>query len=216
MPRMMKSLPFIVTLMLVAGFVVFIWRGGAKRLNDVVVEPEFAATAKKPVSIQTPPDDLSTAPAAHLATVAMPAAPSQTSGSEAPVAKAKPAIKQRATALSTPRTQLPAEKGLVTEQGVNISAVGTLMKGEEFDELLDRVSAQSLQEPLAIDLTALYSAAAAEASRSAADVFLQRNAGLLRHADRYFNGCVCGMVGLLPVEPAGPGLHDGNACQDVG
>ncbi len=76
----------------------------------------------------------------------------------------------------SPPAQLPAEAGLVTAGGISMKAIQTLMKDDDFDSRVERLSEQSLQEPLAIDLTALHASAAADASQNVTGVEVKRMA----------------------------------------
>lgn len=82
------------------------------------------------------------------------------------------------------RDQLEAEAQLMgptvtrpdgTQTGsVDVKAIGAIMKGEGFDRYMDALAKQASQEPLAMDLTELYSIRAKDAAQSAPGVGVQR------------------------------------------
>ena len=77
---------------------------------------------------------------------------------------------------ASPRKQLSAEAGLVTAGGISVKAIQALMQDDDFDNRIERLSEQSLHEPLAIDLTALHASAAADASQNVTGVEVKRMA----------------------------------------
>ncbi|MEO7916049.1 MAG: hypothetical protein ABIR16_00270, partial [Dokdonella sp.] len=130
----------------------------------------------QPTAMSMPSRTALPTPAAIAVPTATPPADLGTAITPVPATKREGASPPSAAMPSEPRTQLPAEAGLVTGNGVDMKAIGKLMKSDDFDETIDRLSEQSLQEPLAMDLTALNSAVMAEASRSVPDVSVQRMA----------------------------------------
>ncbi len=70
--------------------------------------------------------------------------------------------------------QLPAEAGVVIDDGQEFKGIRDVGSDEDFVQRMERLSEQSLQDRLAIDLTALSSSAAAETSRQIIGVEVKR------------------------------------------
>ena len=94
----------------------------------------------------------------------------------APVVTPQQAAPKAETAQPPGPAQLPAEAGLVTAGGIAMKGIRALMNDDDFDSRIARLSEQSLQEPLAIDLTALNASAAADASQNVTGVEVNRMA----------------------------------------
>ncbi|MGB4859561.1 MAG: hypothetical protein WBP11_09560 [Dokdonella sp.] len=173
MSRFGKMLFAIIALVLAAGCW-YLWRNrdsGAPEMT--AVGPE---TVTQPITMRATGQVPSTTPAPIPAPDPRPQAGAPTVVTSLPAMKSERETPPEGTTRSEPRTQLPAEAGLVTENGVDMKAIGRLMKSDDFNNAIERLSEQSLQEPLAMDLTALTSAVAAEVSRSVPDVSMQRMA----------------------------------------
>lgn len=88
----------------------------------------------------------------------------------APASEARDHLEAEAQLLAPPRT-LPDGTPL---NGIDVKSSAAIMKGEGFDRYMDALGEQASKEPLATDLTELYSTSANGAAESAEGVVVRR------------------------------------------
>lgn len=88
----------------------------------------------------------------------------------APASEARDHLEAEAQLLAPPRTR-PDGTPL---NGIDVKSSAAIMKDEEFDRYMDALAEQASKEPLAMDLTELYSTSANDAAQSAEGVAVGR------------------------------------------
>ena len=133
MSRFGKMLFIFIALVLAAGCWYLWWNRDSGAPEVTAVGPE---TVTQPVTMRATGRVPSTTPAAIAAPDPLPRAGAPTLVSSLPATKSERATPPERTTPSGPRTQLPAEAGLVTENGLDMKAIGKLMKSDDSTTLL--------------------------------------------------------------------------------
>lgn len=165
-----RRLYLIAALALVAGMTALLLMPTEDVPAAVSAPPPPASASQAAMTTQQSPPHVTTDGARSPITVAPQTAVTEPPRHTPPVVVTPPnppaAIEPPASAAVAARGHLDAEDAFVTDRMVDVRAFAALVKGDDFDRVMDELSAQSSQSPLAKDLTALISAEAARASAS--------------------------------------------------
>lgn len=175
MSPVLKGGLLVAVVVLIGGFAAYRWLETPERYPAASNEVERdTATAPSPPDAPKPVEQVAVGQQASVPMV-LPAERTSTAESVVSLPSDAPTLQQAPVDAAQPMEPgLPAEAPLITARGTNARELGKLMMDGDYDEFLDRLTAQAAGDPLAVELTELYSSSAAEAAQQVPDVEVRR------------------------------------------